>query len=534
MKNNFNKSGMNQFNNFGNNMNMMNNNMNMMNNNMNNNMNMMNNNMNMMNNNMNMMNNNMNNMNMMNNNMNMMNNNNMNMMNNNMNNMNMMNNNNINMMNNNMNNMNMMNNNMNNMNKMNNNMMNMNFCPKPMNNNMFNNNIQTIKPMFSPMNQHRPSFPNNFQNIPRGSMGQAQMKQMNQFNNNFNPNININNSANFSNMSTIHSNNMSNSGRMSNSGNENNFPFRSFNSAQISQKMNLDDPNKDIKINFRFLNSQAFTVTARVFEKLKDVVKRFRRKECPEPLQNLLSVCVCHGQKVDQNKTLMELNIKEGEQILFTDCSGKSDMSEQDKKENEYELTEKENEFCKKMRDEYSISILNKAIKFLKIKKNDNKEDSGNEADDEDDHIPTFIQYLTEKDRGQGIIVKEHNHKLVYVITRANWSCNICNKKYLNTDGKYYCSLCDFSMCIECHEKGNYYMKKSFPQNLIPSNNINKHFFKTDYHEHRLVYCRTSRSFIYLNGWICDNCRDEYHNNKWSFYCTACDFDLCGDCCGFH
>ena len=483
MKNNFNKSGMNQFNNFGNNMNMMNNNMNMMNNNMN-----------------------------------MMNINNMNMMNNN--------------------NMNMMNNNMNNMNKMNNNMMNMNFCPKPMNNNMFNNNIQTIKPMFSPMNQHRPSFPNNFQNnfqnIPRGSMGQAQMKQMNQFNNNFNPNININNSANFSNMSTMHSNNMSNSGRMSNSGNENNFPFRSFNSAQISQKMNLDDPNKDIKINFRFLNSQAFTVTARVFEKLKDVVKRFRRKECPEPLQNLLSVCVCHGQKVDQNKTLMELNIKEGEQILFTDCSGKSDMSEQDKKENEYELTEKEEEFCKKMRDEYNISILNKAIKFLKIKKNDNKEDSGNEADDEDDHIPTFIQYLIEKDRGQGIIVKEHNHKLVYVITRANWSCNICNKKYLNTDGKYYCSLCDFSMCIECHEKGNYYMKKSFPQNLIPSNNINKHFFKTDYHEHRLVYCRTSRSFIYLNGWICDNCRDEYHNNKWSFYCTACDFDLCGDCCGFH
>ena len=120
-------------------------------------------------------------------------------------------------------------------------------------------------------------------------------------------------------------------------------------------------------------------------------------------------------------------------------------------------------------------------------------------------------------------------------MSRLNWTCNICKKNYTQNDGKYYCSLCNYSMCEDCNDKGKYHMKKSFPPNTVPSNpNVNVNVFKTDYHEHQLIYCRSSRGFFYYNDWICDNCREDFYNNKWSFYCTVCDFDLCCECCGFH
>ena len=420
-------------------------------------------------------------------------------------------------------------------NNMNNPCMNMNnFGRNSMNNNMLN------CPMLFPNNPNNFCFPNlncqqNLANNFRASFNNFNNNQMNNLNS-FNRANSFNNMSNLSNLSNLSNstNNVSNINNMTNSGNENNFPFRSFKSEQINQKLTIEDPNKDININFRFINSQAFTVSARRFEKLKDVVKRFKKKECPEQLQKFLSVWVCHGAKVDQNKTLKELDIKDGEQILFMKSSGKSEMDEKDAKENDYKLTDKEKIFLNNIRTEYTVEILNKKMENLKIKKNKN-EDSGEEGDDEDDNTPTFWQYLREKDRGQAIIVKEHKHKLVFCMTRLNWSCNICKQNYKKEDSKYFCSLCDFSMCQDCHEKGKYFMKKSFPQNTKPSNaNVKKHFFKTDYHEHRLVYCRSSRSFMYLNGWICDNCREDFLNNKWSFYCTICDFDLCCDCCGYH
>ena len=79
-------------------------------------------------------------------------------------------------------------------------------------------------------------------------------------------------------------------------------------------------------------------------------------------------------------------------------------------------------------------------------------------------------------------------------------------------------------------------MKKTFPKGTKPSNeSVNIQFLETPYHEHRLAFCRSSRLFfVRYNPWYCDNCREQNTNDKWSFYCTLCDFDLCCSCCGFH
>ena len=124
---------------------------------------------------------------------------------------------------------------------------------------------------------------------------------------------------------------------------------------------------------------------------------------------------------------------------------------------------------------------------------------------------------------------------MVYCITRFNWKCNLCKKKYDSSNPRYYCSVCNFNLCNECHAKRKYTIKKAFPDNVQPSNpSVKEDFLDTDYHEHRLVYCRSSRSVLQYSGWICDNCRDQYDNEEWSFLCTKCDFDLCCNCVGYH
>ena len=145
-----------------------------------------------------------------------------------------------------------------------------------------------------------------------------------------------------------------------------------------------------------------------------------------------------------------------------------------------------------------------------------------------------FLEFIKRKEQFGAIIVKEHKHKLVYCLTDFKWSCDLCKKKYQRKNARYFCSICNFNMCDECHSKGNYIKKKVFPEGVEPSNKfVNRKKLKTDYHPHNLVYCRSSRSVIGYNGWICDNCREEFDNEIWSFFCTNCDFDLCCSCAGF-
>ena len=51
----------------------------------------------------------------------------------------------------------------------------------------------------------------------------------------------------------------------------------------------------------------------------------------------------------------------------------------------------------------------------------------------------------------------------------------------------------------------------------------------TKYHDHSLIYCNTSRNEK-ETYWNCNVCKVKYGPQKWSFYCTKCDYDLCYNC----
>ena len=409
-----------------------------------------------------------------------------------------------------------------------------NFGMNSFNMNMNNMNNPFMNPMnnsaifMNNMNNQINPFLFNFQNNPQpNSQPNLQPQNFNDFRGNmnfinpmncFNPMMNsMNNFNNFNDMNNFN-----------NFNNQNNMPFQRFNSENIEQKLNINDLDTEIDINFRFVNSQIFKIKAKPKEKLIDVIERFKNNECPKELKNSLSVCLCHADKVDQNKTLNELNIKNGEQILFMSTNTPEENKEnKNKEEKKRVLTDREKEFVLNLKLEYEAKYL---LKKLNLNDND-----GNNKSNNQEKIPDFGIYASRLDSQMGIMVKEHKHKLVYCLTNYSWKCNICNLKYKKEVGRYYCSLCDYNMCENCHYQKKYFMKKSFPKGTKPSNDsVNVQFLETPYHEHRLAFCRSSRLFVRYNPWYCDNCRAQNTNDKWSFYCTACDFDLCCSCCGFH
>ena len=267
--------------------------------------------------------------------------------------------------------------------------------------------------------------------------------------------------------------------------------------------------NNEIKLRFAFTTGETFFIDCKNEEKLSDIINRFKEiNNIKEPM----NIAITNGEKIkDKEKKLNELGIENNQLILFI-SQIKNNEKEIIEKKKQFHLTEDEKIQLKKWLKEYKENkILNK------------------EKD-----IDSFFKYTKQKEKISSIDVKEHPHKLVYCISILNWKCSLCDINYTKEKAKYYCCICDFNMCDKCHTKGEYIKKKIFPEGITPSNiDIKNPILKYNNHEHPLIYCRSSRSVIRYNTWICDICDCKYKNDIWSFYCTQCDYDLCTKCAGF-
>jgi hypothetical protein len=267
--------------------------------------------------------------------------------------------------------------------------------------------------------------------------------------------------------------------------------------------------NNEIKLRFAFTTGETFFIDCKNEEKLSDIINRFKEiNNIKEPM----NIAITNGEKIkDKEKKLNELGIENNQLILFI-SQIKNNEKEIIEKKKQFHLTEDEKIQLKKWLKEYKE---NKLI---------NKEKD----------IDSFFKYTKQKEKISSIDVKEHPHKLVYCISILNWKCSLCDINYTKEKAKYYCCICDFNMCDKCHTKGEYIKKKIFPEGITPSNiDIKNPILKYNNHEHPLIYCRSSRSVIRYNTWICDICDCKYKNDIWSFYCTQCDYDLCTKCAGF-
>ena len=402
-----------------------------------------------------------------------------------------------------------------------------------MNNNMNNNNMNInmnncfMKNKFMNNNFYN-SMNNNMNNCMNNNMNNGMNNNMNNgMNNNMNNCMNNNMNNGMNNIMNNCMNNrftpqkninfvQPNIKPIWNAQNDNNFafPFRKSISNEIKETPNISNlfnNNNQIKMRFSFQTGQNFDVFGKPYERLMDVINRFENG-CPDALKKYLKNCLCNGKPADRNKTLSELEIKNGHNILFV---------ENKNAKKEYKLTQKEEESYSKYRGEfYALKILNNY--------------ENNESKLNSDELKNYSSFYNSKDKSYSVSVNEHTHLLVYCLTNLDWKCNLCLINYEKSNGRYYCSKCDFNICENCHYKKNYVIKKSFPKNTCPSNtSVESNYLNTDLHEHPLIYCRSSKKLGCLNDWNCSNCCGKYHNNIWSFYCTLCDYHLCLYCCGY-
>ena len=361
------------------------------------------------------------------------------------------------------------------MNMMMNQINNFNQC-NPMNfNNLIPNQLQNMN-----MNNIQSNYcmNNSFNGM---NMGINQNYMNNMINSN-----NMNNYNNFNYMNNCYNDDICNN--MNNLANSYNNISLSMNSDDFSLGETINDASRntckpivnEINITFAFTTTETFDISAKIYDKLSTIIDKFQENQCPEKLKNNWSCCLHNGLRINIEKTLKELGIKNGDKIIF----------------------------------------LVKDIDYnnMNIKENNNSNSN------------TLAQLSS-----SGIIIKEHIHNLVYCLNNFSWKCNLCKGKYEKISPKYYCSICNFSVCEKCHDIRNYPKKKAFPDEINDSNiSIKKKFLKTAYHKHYLVYSRTSRDSDELKQWYCNNCQDVFENNIWSFYCTKCDYDLCKKCAGYN
>ena len=140
------------------------------------------------------------------------------------------------------------------------------------------------------------------------------------------------------------------------------------------------------------------------------------------------------------------------------------------------------------------------------------------------------------------IMITIHDHPLLYCcpLNRnkygTTWSCNKCKKDYNINKSSFYCTFCDFDICSNCIgeyqiEQIIFYNSNSNEfqnlKNIAQKPEIFKWQKKFPEHSHYLTLILKENK---NNIWTCDKCSKNYPNNKSSYYCSLCDYDLCEEC----
>ena len=142
------------------------------------------------------------------------------------------------------------------------------------------------------------------------------------------------------------------------------------------------------------------------------------------------------------------------------------------------------------------------------------------------------------------IKIDEHEHPLLLCnCQRQNgnnqnnkgWKCDKCLTDYSYCTPSFYCTYCDYDLCTKCLGEYKLNQIKRADENIIIFNNYNlinnNNCYawqkKSSYHIHSLSLIKRVNN----SNWTCENCNKTYKKNeKMSFYCSLCDYNLCTQC----
>ena len=282
-------------------------------------------------------------------------------------------------------------------------------------------------------------------------------------------------------------------------------------SAEIDNKMtiiiNLNDEKRSLEVD----------ANKKFSEILSEILKNNNKNN------NNYYIGVCNYTLINEEETLIDNKIQNNDEVFLYSKPNK------EKNSNLAKLEEDDKEIL------YSLLKVFQALKFTEYRWNLHEA-----IIKKSKNLPKFklkmnpkelIRFLMIRSEiiSPGITILEHEHKLVCCLTNDNWICNQCQKSYKSNDEKFFCSLCDYSMCQNCRIQKNYERRKTIKKDVIPDEKISREVKIFDEKNHKLIYCITSRNYLGETFWNCNKCKKE-ENNGWGFYCTICDYDVCIDC----
>ena len=409
-----------------------------------------------------------------------------------------------------------------------------NFSIYDMNNNKISNN--GVPDQFKSIinEQNNDNLPNNNNNNGNNNNNLNGIKTINEV-----PNINNDIYKNFPNPNQDN-NNLDNTNIInplyqamaennSNNNNNNNFPINQEEERETEKYIELAvnrevsnsllEENEEFKIKFIYRDSnEPIEYITNPDKKFSEVLTSFlavndiKFKELPKAIHN------CNV--VNQENTLKENFIKNGDEVILYNLN---------KDKSKSKLDYDDLEIIRKFAEEFKA---NKLFEYRCMVQNMIREKKTNipkfDLNLYNEDLIAFLLYKTDN-CSSGIKILEHEHDLVCILSNFGWKCNLCKKNYSSQEEKFYCSICDFYMCHKCRKEKDYERRKAIKRDITPGNEIyRKKYLESKYHEHKLIYCITSRNCCGESIWNCDKCEKE--GNSWNFYCTFCDFDLCAEC----
>ena len=112
-----------------------------------------------------------------------------------------------------------------------------------------------------------------------------------------------------------------------------------------------------------------------------------------------------------------------------------------------------------------------------------------------------------------------HEHEMIYCkISSKNknmnktYTCDLCLRSYNHSTWSFYCTNCNYYICLSCSKK------------YIPANKFINIGIKINAHNHKLVYMVTQRN------WTCKLCQKSYNKFCPTYYCSKCNYDVCEKC----
>ena len=119
--------------------------------------------------------------------------------------------------------------------------------------------------------------------------------------------------------------------------------------------------------------------------------------------------------------------------------------------------------------------------------------------------------------------------------TFVKYTCNHCNKDKI-LEFRFYCTKCDYYLCIECYSKYIFNFRDFDTRNekneIEIANNSDKFDFQTklNMHLHPLTLCIIRQFTENYKYFKCHICHENFNQTDLAYLCSLCDFKYCKKC----